>query len=48
LQTNKAAKVIGLFDTVDSVDSLRLAALLNDLAKKNNRILPVLREEAVL
>ena len=44
LQTNKAAKTVGLFDTVDSLDSLRLAALLNDLAKKNNLILPVLVE----
>ena len=44
LQTNKAAKTVGLFDTVDSLDSLRLAALLNDLAKKNNRIMPVLVE----
>ena len=44
LQTNKAAKAVGLFDTVDSLDSLRLAALLNDLAKKSNRILPVLAE----
>lgn len=44
LQTNKAAKVVGLFDTVDSVDSLRLAALLNDLAKKNNLVLSVLVE----
>ena len=44
LQTNKAAKAVELFDTVDSVDSLRLAALLNDLAKKKSRILPVLVE----
>lgn len=44
LQTNKAVKAVGLFDTVDSVDSLRLAALLNDLAKKQNRVLPILVE----
>lgn len=44
LQTNKAAKAVGLFDAIDSVDSLRLAALLNDLAQKNNRVLPVLVE----
>ncbi|HPF54900.1 MAG TPA: YggS family pyridoxal phosphate-dependent enzyme [Clostridiales bacterium] len=44
LQTNKAAKTVGLFDTVDSLDSLRLGALLNDLAQKSNLVLPVLAE----
>ena len=44
LQTNKAAKAVELFDAVDSVDSLRLAALLNDLTRKSNRVLPILVE----
>jgi PLP dependent protein len=44
LQSNKAAKAAGLFDAVDSVDSLRLAERLNDAAEKLGKPLPVLLE----
>lgn len=44
LQTNKAAKVVELFDAVDSVDSLRLAQKLNASAQQLGRKLKVLIE----
>jgi len=44
LQSNKAAKAAGLFASVDSVDSLRLAEKLNEAAQKNARKLGVLIE----
>jgi pyridoxal phosphate enzyme (YggS family) len=44
LQSNKAARAAALFDTIDSVDSLRLAERLDSAAAANGRILPVLIE----
>jgi pyridoxal phosphate enzyme (YggS family) len=44
LQSNKAARAATLFDTVDSVDSLRLAERLEAAAATSNRTLPVLVE----
>jgi pyridoxal phosphate enzyme (YggS family) len=44
LQSNKAARAVELFDSVDSVDSLRLAERLNDAAARLDRRLDVLVE----
>jgi hypothetical protein len=44
LQSNKAARAVELFDAVDSLDSLRLAARLNEAAGKLDKRLPVLIE----
>jgi len=44
LQSNKAGKVVGVFDCVQSVDSLQLARLLNRHATQRNIRLPVLLE----
>lgn len=44
LQTNKAAKTVGLFSAVDSLDSLRLAEKLNAAAEESGKQLPVLIE----
>jgi hypothetical protein len=44
LQSNKAARAVELFDGVDSLDSLRLAARLNEAAGKLGKRLPVLIE----
>src|SRR6266566_4171016 len=42
LQTNKAGKVVGAFDAVQSVDSLHLAQALNRHAEEHGIRLPVL------
>jgi pyridoxal phosphate enzyme (YggS family) len=44
LQSNKAARAVALFDTIDSVDSLRLAERLDAAAAALNRTMPVLLE----
>lgn len=44
LQSNKASRAAGLFDSVDSVDSLRLAERLNEASGGTGRRLPVLIE----
>jgi PLP dependent protein len=44
LQTNKAPKAIALFDSVDSVDSVRLAEKLNTFAESAGNTLSVLIE----
>ena len=44
LQSNKTAKAATLFDTIDSVDSLRLAERLDSAAAASGRTLPVLLE----
>jgi pyridoxal phosphate enzyme (YggS family) len=44
LQSNKAGKVVGAFDCVQSVDSLRLARTLERHAAEHNLRLPVLLE----
>jgi pyridoxal phosphate enzyme (YggS family) len=44
LQSNKAAKAVELFDAVDSVDSLRLAAKLDAAAKEAGKTLDILLE----
>jgi pyridoxal phosphate enzyme (YggS family) len=44
LQSNKAAKAAGLFNGVDSVDSLRLAEKLNEAAQKLGHRLQILIE----
>src|SRR3989442_3783888 len=42
LQSNKASRVVGAFDTVQSIDSVRLAQVLNRHAEEEGKILPVL------
>ena len=42
LQSNKAAKVVGAFDTVQSVDSMHLAQTLSRYAEEQRKHLPVL------
>jgi pyridoxal phosphate enzyme (YggS family) len=42
LQTNKVRQAVALFDTIHSVDSLRLAEALDREAGKQNRELPIL------
>ncbi len=44
LQSNKSSRAAEIFDAVDSVDSLRLAERLNDVAAKLGKPLPVLVE----
>jgi pyridoxal phosphate enzyme (YggS family) len=44
LQTNKAARAVELFDRVQSVDSVRLAEMLNERAAALGKRLPVLLE----
>jgi pyridoxal phosphate enzyme (YggS family) len=44
LQSNKAARAVALFDSIDSVDSLRLAERLDAAAAALDRTLPVLIE----
>ena len=44
LQSNKAARATSLFDSIDSVDSLRLAERLDGAAAALDRTLPVLIE----
>jgi pyridoxal phosphate enzyme (YggS family) len=44
LQSNKATRAVELFDAIDSVDSLRLAERLNEVAGKLHKRLPVLLE----
>lgn len=44
LQTNKARAAVDLFDTIESIDSLRLAQIIERRAGEAGRILPVLLE----
>ncbi len=44
LQTNKVKKCIALFDTIDSVDSLKLAKKISQVAETLNRTISVLLE----
>ncbi|MDR3763497.1 MAG: YggS family pyridoxal phosphate-dependent enzyme [Acidobacteriota bacterium] len=44
LQSNKAARAAELFDAVDSVDSLKLAERLNEVAARAGRTLDILLE----
>ncbi len=44
LQTNKARRATRLFDLVHSVDSVALAAVLNDESRRLGKVLPVLLE----
>ena len=44
LQTNKVNKCLSLFDTVDSIDSLRLAKKIDNQSKKLNRKITTLLE----
>jgi pyridoxal phosphate enzyme (YggS family) len=44
LQSNKALRAAELFDSIDALDSLRLAVRLNDAAAKLDRRLPILIE----
>ena len=44
LQSNKARKAAGLFSSVDSVDSLRLAEKLNEAANQSGKTLGILIE----
>ena len=44
LQSNKAAKAVELFDSIDSLDSLKLAQRLNEAAAVQGKRLPVLIE----
>ena len=44
LQSNKAAKAVEIFDAIDTLDSLRLAQRLSEVAQTHSRKLPVLLE----
>lgn len=44
LQSNKAARAVTLFDSIDSLDSLRLAERIETAAASLNRTVPVLLE----
>jgi hypothetical protein len=44
LQTNKINSCLELFDTIDSVDSIRLAQKISSRAKALNKTLPILLE----
>jgi pyridoxal phosphate enzyme (YggS family) len=44
LQSNKATKAVEIFDAVDSVDSLKLAERLNEVAARLSKRLPILIE----
>ena len=44
LQSNKVTKALGLFDTIDSVDSLKLASKIGKTAISLGRVMPVLLE----
>jgi hypothetical protein len=44
LQSNKALRAAELFDSIDSLDSLRLAVRLNDAAAKLDKRVPILIE----
>ncbi|MBV8821055.1 MAG: YggS family pyridoxal phosphate-dependent enzyme [Acidobacteriaceae bacterium] len=44
LQSNKTSRAAGLFHSVDTVDSVRIAQRLNDAAAKLNKTLPILIE----
>jgi pyridoxal phosphate enzyme (YggS family) len=44
LQTNKVKKVVEHFDTIDSVDSSRLAGEISSAAKAQNKTMPILLE----
>jgi PLP dependent protein len=44
LQSNKSARAVELFSSIDTVDSVRLAERLNDAAAAHKRRLPVLIE----
>jgi len=44
LQSNKSAKAVEIFSSIDTVDSLRLAERLNEAAAKLGRLLPVFIE----
>ena len=42
LQSNKARKALEIFDSIDSINSLRLAATLERIAAEQERVIPVL------
>ncbi len=44
LQTNKVKAAVGLFDMIESVDSLKLARVIDDEAARQHKIMPVLLE----
>ncbi len=44
LQTNKVKKVVGIFDMIESVDSLRLAKEIERCCRRRNKIMPILIE----
>ncbi len=44
LQTNKAKYVVPVYDMIETVDSIKLANEIDKVAKKHNKIMPVLIE----
>jgi pyridoxal phosphate enzyme (YggS family) len=44
LQTNKVRAAVGLFDLIESVDSLKLARAINDEAESQHKVMPILLE----
>jgi hypothetical protein len=44
IQKNKVRHIVPLFDMIETVDSLELAALIDQLARKSGKIMPVLIE----
>lgn len=44
LQSNKAARAVALFDSIDSVDSLRIAEVISLAAQRQGKCMPVMIE----
>jgi hypothetical protein len=44
LQSNKAKKAVGVFDMIETVDSIRLAGAIDKACKKIEKVMPILME----
>ena len=44
LQSNKAKKAVGVFDMIETVDSLKLAGAIDKACKKIEKVMPILME----
>jgi hypothetical protein len=44
LQSNKAKKAVGVFDMIETVDSMKLAGAIDKACKKIEKVMPILME----
>ena len=44
LQRNKAKKAVGIFDVIETIDSVRLANAINEKCRKLDKVMPILIE----